>query len=547
MQSRSDASPRAIVAWEGTPDAADAQQISAIAALGENLATVTAGIMIPVSLLVTAQADVMDLLVRFDWRVLPLFDLRMNAGPRHLSAGVQAEALATFAAARRIYEHCEVRYAVAAINDNRPDVSAIAAARAALSPNDARTSIGWIRRTSAYGVRPPALDYVLDLPPYGDVPSGTAGTHRYSYSVLVSELARRHAGDDSVVPSVLWSPRRETRLADSDWEVGDISPMKIAYAVDTARRFVGNRAAMGAPFWILRAAFDPAQAGDTRALHGLADLLQQPHIPSAVAGHVAEASSTRSSGARIAVVIHLYYPDLWDEMADTLANLPERFDLFVSCPFRLASALRTRVRLRFPDAAVVGVQNLGRDVLPFLLWLRTVGATNYQYVLKLHGKKSVHILDGAQGPFADGEMWRRQAQDGLVGEPEHARAIVESLDRQPQIGMVAPSGQLYDQVEWRCGTTDLVSTVLARMEAPRTVAGVFAAGTMFWARMSALAPLAQLPDAALDFDREAGQVDGTLHHAYERLMALVAVDGGFAVTESKALLATRGPSPAGPA
>ena len=362
---------------------------------------------------------------------------------------------------------------------------------------------------------------------------------------MMSELARHHAGDDSVVPSVLWSPHRETGLADSAWEVGDISPLKIAYAVDTACRFVGNRAAMGAPFWLLRAAFDPQHPAEAQALRSLADLLRQPHIPSAVSGRVADVSSARPSGARIAVVIHLYYPDLWDELADTLAHLPERFDLFVSCPFRIAGALRMRVRMRFPDATVVGVQNLGRDVLPFLLWLRTVSATAYQYVLKLHGKKSVHILDGAQGPFAGGDMWRQQALEGLVGTPDHARAIVDSLDRQPQIGMVAPCGQLYDQVEWKCGTSDLVATVLARMGASRTVAGVFAAGTMFWARMSALAPLAQLPDAALDFDREAGQVDGTLHHAYERLMALIAVDEGFAITESNALLAAPSPPPTG--
>jgi lipopolysaccharide biosynthesis protein len=40
----------------------------------------------------------------------------------------------------------------------------------------------------------------------------------------------------------------------------------------------------------------------------------------------------------------------------------------------------------------------------------------------------------------------------------------------------------------------------------------------------------------LDFEREAGQVDGTLHHAYERLVALVAGSLGFRVTDSAALL-----------
>lgn len=530
-----DPSPTAVVAWEGAAASVE-RQLLAIAALGESLSEVTTAIMVPVALLSSATAQVTELMQRYDWRVLPLFDLRAAGPPAHRNAEALAAALAALAAAQRLYVRDDVRYAVAIIDDDRPDAAAIAAARVALAPNGACASIGWVRRTSAYALRPPGLDYVLDAPPYGEAPVTGDGVSRYPYSLLAGDLARRFAGDDLVVPSVLWSPGRETGLADSAWRITEISPLKVAYAVDTARRFVGNRAAIGAPFWLLRAAFDPDRAVDVGALDDVAQLLAAPHTPSALAAGVTGQMSIQPTGARIAVVIHIYYPDLWDEMADAIAQIPERFDLFVSCPFRVASAMRMRVRARFPGASVVGVQNLGRDVLPFLLWLRTVGANAYTYVLKLHGKKSVHILDAAQAPFASGEIWRRAALECLVGGREHVSAIVRALDDYPVVGLVAPEGQLYDQVVWKCGTSDLVATVLARLDAPRTVNGNFAAGTMFWARLAALAPLAQLPDAALDFEREAGQVDGTLHHAYERLLALVANQSGFRTTDTRALL-----------
>jgi len=77
---------------------------------------------------------------------------------------------------------------------------------------------------------------------------------------------------------------------------------------------------------------------------------------------------------------------------------------------------------------------------------------------------------------------------------------------------------------------------------PLEVSGYFPAGTMFWARLAALTPLATLPDAALDFEREAGQVDGTLHHAYERMMALVAASAGYLTTDSLTLLSAKAPS-----
>jgi lipopolysaccharide biosynthesis protein len=237
--------------------------------------------------------------------------------------------------------------------------------------------------------------------------------------------------------------------------------------------------------------------------------------------------------------LHLYYPDLWEEMAQAIALLPEAFDLFVSCPLRVASAMRVMVRTRFPRAIVFGVRNLGRDVLPFLLWLRAPAAQAYTYVLKLHGKKSVHIVDTAEAPLGGGEEWRRRALEGLIGSDTHARAILRALDDRPEVGLVAPNGQLYDQVTWKCGTADLVATALARLGLPNAVSGKFPAGTMFWARLAALAPLADMPDAALDFEHEAGQVDGTLHHAYERMMALVAAHAGFQTTDSRTLLSAR--------
>ncbi len=268
-------------------------------------------------------------------------------------------------------------------------------------------------------------------------------------------------------------------------------------------------------------------------------ILRAPHVASALLGSVADMPTARATDARIAVVLHLYYPELWEEIAATLACLPERFDLFVSCPYRVASAMRVRIHRQFPDATVFGVHNLGRDVLPFLLWLRSANAMPYTYVLKLHGKKSVHIVDNTEAPISGGEEWRRRALAGLVGSKERAGAILKAMDQRPATGLVAPEGLLYDQVTWVCGTSDLMATALARLDQEQRVSGRFPAGTMFWARMSALAPLTMLPDSALDFEREAGQVDGTLHHAYERVLALVTRDTGYETTDTGALLSAR--------
>ena len=398
--------------------------------------------------------------------------------------------------------------------------------------------IGWRRSASAYLATPPGFDFAAVWPPYeggGRVAEGPL--RRIGHPLLVADLAKRRAGDGMVAPSVVWSATREADMPASSARVTDFSPLMFGHAVDTVRRFVRNRQTHGIPFWLLRAAFPPLPAVSDATLEPLAQALAEPHRCSATLGTVAGPIPRPVRTARIAAVVHLYYPDLWPEIADALACLPEPCDIFVSCPFRLLPAMRRNVVERFASATVFGVQNLGRDVLPFLLWLRAVGPATNTYVLKLHGKKSVHIVDTDQTPFGGGNAWRRAAFDGLVGRQDHARALFRALDAAPQVGLVAPAGLLYDQTSGNARLADLVATVLARLGIDRSVRGRFPAGTMFWARASALARFATLTDVLLDFEREAGQVDGTLHHAYERLFALVAEHDGYRVTDSSALLA----------
>ena len=78
----------------------------------------------------------------------------------------------------------------------------------------------------------------------------------------------------------------------------------------------------------------------------------------------------------IAVILHLFYTELFDEIRATLDNLGGNFDLYVSLPETKAEYIET-IKGFYPDAHVLIVENRGRDLAPFLEFLKVVLPLEY--------------------------------------------------------------------------------------------------------------------------------------------------------------------------
>ncbi len=543
-----DRSDAIVIAWESAGSDDDSTQLAALDRLAALARQLDAALLVPID----ARSErifgqIVETLARHGVAALPVIVIDgPTAGTQSRRAAVAPEGmLAGLASARALVEwEGDPCLGIDAAPGFAFD-AAHAALFAALGASGRSIRVGWLRRRALHMALPSGVDFIIDWPPYGaPAATGTStarsggATEDVDYALLAADTARRHARESPVALSVLWSSARSFVPSNSATRVTDVSPIKIAHAIDSARRFVRNRAGHGVPFWVLRVAFDPGTPEHVDTLPALAAVLACAHRASGATGYFSERLDLPArSTARIAVVVHLYYPELWADLAAAIAALPEPCDVFVSGPLRARDAIERMARLQFPHAAVFGVGNLGRDVLPFLRWLRIAGVDRYEYVLKLHSKKSVHVVDPTLSPFGSGEGWRRQALGGLVGEDDHARALLRALDAHPDVGIVAPAGLLYDQLAWQAATRDLVGSLCARLDLPNRVGGGFPAGTMFWARTAALAPLASAAGQLLDFEREAGQVDGALHHAYERVFPLVAAARGYRTVDSAQLLA----------
>lgn len=236
------------------------------------------------------------------------------------------------------------------------------------------------------------------------------------------------------------------------------------------------------------------------------------------------------SAPDIGVHVHVHYPALAKDVARYLAQIPFPFSLYASVNSSEAeAAVRRLIADRVPRAALTVRQlpNIGRDIAPFVVGFGREMA-RHAFIAHIHTKRSPH-----NGAKTD---WRRQLLCHLMGTPALVGGILRLFEDNPQLGMVFPEyhHSLRGQISW--GTNFGICQALAQrmgIAISQDEMHLFPAGSMFWARSSALAPLWQLELGFDDFPTEAGQVDGTPAHAIERLFGEMAVSTGHLLLQVK--------------
>ncbi len=226
----------------------------------------------------------------------------------------------------------------------------------------------------------------------------------------------------------------------------------------------------------------------------------------------------------IAVVLHLYYPDLWNEMRIAIERIPQPFDLFVSVVKDTSDHMRTLVAQAFPNAYIFEFENRGRDIGPFLVLLQSGVLFRYDLVCKLHTKRSLHEQDG--------DVWRRALIDGVLGSSRQINQIVSSFRSDPDLGMVVADRNIYRAYEHWAGNEKVLAELLPRVGiSPDVKDRSFPGGSIFWIRPFVLRALLGAGISLNDFEPEPLQRDGALAHAVERMFGLICEDAGMRVVE----------------
>ncbi len=235
---------------------------------------------------------------------------------------------------------------------------------------------------------------------------------------------------------------------------------------------------------------------------------------------------------RVALMMHLYYPDLVDYMVRYASNMPEDADLIITTPNHETEELARKAceGLKLNRVVVLPMSNRGRDVSAVLVALKPY-MYDYQYICFVHDKKTKQTP-----PYANGAGFAYKCMECCLGSPAYVENVIETFEREPRLGMLMPPspnhGRFYQIIaqEWTANYTNtcsLAHKLQLHVHIDPFKEPITPLGTMFWFRPEALSALIDYPWTYEDFPQEPNGFDGTLLHAVERIYGFVVQHEGF--------------------
>jgi lipopolysaccharide biosynthesis protein len=396
--------------------------------------------------------------------------------------------------------------------------------------------------------RPYGFDAAVEFPPHGavaerlndqvEIINPAFAGNVYEYNDLAQHFAKEFAAEYPVLKTVAPSWDNEPRRPGRGHAFVGATPAAYAAwlraACQTAAQLPDGSRRVPFVFinawneWAEGAHLEPDRKYGYAYLHATANVLRDfLPIPAELVVAIEETQERFRKTSDTAIVLHLYYEDLLDEIASYLDRARDA-DLFISVRRDIGKDMLARLRTRFPRALIAAFRNRGRDVHPFLELLPGILNEGYEICCKLHSKKSPSRPDGTR--------LRETALRSLLGSRDVVQGVRARFRDDSQLGLLASAGSLLalrepDRHALNLKWLDLLLPKLGASGLVGNYECVFPAGSMFWFRPRALSPLLSLGLEAQDFEDELGQLDGTLAHAVERLFAVAAQSRGYSVVE----------------
>lgn len=241
---------------------------------------------------------------------------------------------------------------------------------------------------------------------------------------------------------------------------------------------------------------------------------------------------------KIAVLLHLYYIDLWDEFDLYLSNITSDFDLYVNLVYENnnyfeLSLLKNKIKDKYINSTILISHNKGVDIGGTLLLLKDIIDNNKQYdlFLKIHSKKSINtrcvtIPNG-------GKIWRNELLYPLMGNKDITNNIIQLFGTDDNIGLIGAKKWLYSGVINPQITYNNKNRKNIQFFMNKYFKGLFErditfiGGTMFWCRASIYIDFFKnnLNDIynLLENGYINDSINGSNTHTMERILGLICI------------------------
>lgn len=236
---------------------------------------------------------------------------------------------------------------------------------------------------------------------------------------------------------------------------------------------------------------------------------------------------------RLAVLVHLYYEDGFDQIKEELKNLPNDHTQFlfnISGENLKKDELIQKIAAQFPKAIVTVSPNKGKDIGGKLVLISTClqMTSAFDFYILLHDKQSPHS--------SFGQGWRKKLF--RIINPYAIDKIISIFEEQEKVGMVSSSEFIINEYNHKShsfeSNNNHILKNLLQHYALSPVSYDFVGGTMFWVRAVIINDFfRKYNPLGIRSTLETGNVldhdKGTVTHAWERMLSWIVLDKQFTI------------------
>lgn len=238
-------------------------------------------------------------------------------------------------------------------------------------------------------------------------------------------------------------------------------------------------------------------------------------------------------GIRIAVLAHIFYEDMVDEMMSYVGHIPVPYDLIVTTQTEAKAAVIAKALepygVKKVDIRVVA-ENRGRDMSALFIECRDVLLSDdYDLICRIHSKKS------PQDSYNAGQLFKHHMLDNVLNSTPYVERILALFQDNKTLGMVYPPiiniGYPTLGHSWfaNYGPGLALAHKLGIGIPFDKTTPLSPYGSMFWARPAAIRRMAEHEFKWQDYPQEGGYSDGSLAHVQERILGYCALADGYHV------------------